>query len=432
MNQHELREIPAAEHDPARPAAGIRTFRALAFRDFRYLWLGQITNSASIWTEQVARPLLVLDLVPDPTQAAIHLGLVLGARTLPQLGFGLIGGVFADWYDRRTLLLVSKTISMLINIVFAAMLVMGIVELWHVYATTILRGIATSFDQPARQALIPTLVPSENVTNAVALNSASMQTMRIGGGFLAGILVALSGMAGAFVAVALFSAGAVFFTLFLRVPPAPAVGDKSVGAAASSFWEGLKYGWHEIDLRGTFILTLVYFLLGMAYLQVFAPLFAKQVMGLGDEGYGIMISVAGIGALIGALWVATFSPTRGRGPLMLKFMAALGVLLIGFGASTYTPWVGLTFLAIALVGMIQSTFFALANSVLLETTRVDMRGRVMGLLSLDRSAITLGGAIAGFLSAAIGPQIAQMLFGAGCILLAIVLATLLPSVRRLQ
>jgi len=428
------KEMPqtAAEHPAARRSGGLRTFRALAFRDFRYLWLGQITNSASIWTEQVARPLLVLDLVPDPSQAAVHLGLVLGARTLPQLGFGLIGGVFADWYDRRTLLLVSKTISMLINIVFAAMLVLGVVELWHVYATTILRGIATSFDQPARQALIPALVPSEDVTNAVALNSASMQTMRIGGGFLAGILVVLTGIAGAFVAVALFSAGAVFFTIFLRVPPAPSVDDKSVGAAASSFWEGLKYGWHEIDIRGTFVLTLVYFLLGMAYLQVFAPLFAKQVMGLGDEGYGIMVSVAGIGALIGALWVATFAPTRGRGPLMLGFMATLGALLMGFGASTYTPWFGLTFLAIALVGMIQSTFFALANSVLLETTRADMRGRVMGLLSLDRSAITLGGTIAGFLSAAIGPQIAQMLFGAGCVVLAISLATLLPSVRRLQ
>src|SRR3989304_6138248 len=109
MTDNKATAVASAE---GRPRVRGGTFRALGYRDFRYLWLGQITNSASIWTEQVARPLLILNLVPDPAQAAVHLGLVLGARTLPQLGFGLLGGVFADWYDRRTLLLVSKTLSM--------------------------------------------------------------------------------------------------------------------------------------------------------------------------------------------------------------------------------------------------------------------------------------------------------------------------------
>ena len=426
----ETAAIPVVEEFPRR--GRINTFRALSYRDFRFLWLGQVTNSASIWTEQVARPLLILDVVPDPAQAALHLGLVLGARTLPQLGFGLLAGVFADWYDRRTLMLISKTLSMLINVVFAAIVVTGQVELWHVYVSSVLRGIVTSFDNPARQAVLPSLVAPEDLINAVALNSASMQTMRIGGGMLAGILIVLTGMAGAFVAVALFSAGAVFFTVLMRVPSMPAVAEKGIKGAFISLWEGAKYGWRDLTIRGILVLMLVYFLLGMAYLQVFAPLFAKQVMDIGDAGFGLMISTAGVGSLVGALAIATISPSRRRGPALLVIMGLLGLLLIGFALSTYTPWPLMTFGIIALVGMVQSTSFALANSVILQATRVEMRGRIMGLLSLDRASITLGGTLAGLVSAFLGPQLGQVLFGAGCIACAVLLAVSLPSIRKMQ
>lgn len=411
---------------------GIKTFRALGYRNFRFLWLGQLSNSAAIWTEQVARPLLIVSLIPDPAAAALHLGAIQMARTVPQLFFGLIGGVLADWFDRRWLLLLSKTPYMTVNFLFALIILSGNLELWHVYATTVLKAFLTSFDQPARQAVIPSLVASEDLPNAVALNQASMTTMRIGGAPLAALLVALFDFGVTFLFVALFSGGAVIFTYLMRVPPPDFVGEKNLKAGVISLKEGMAYAWRDLDIRGAIILTMAYFLLGMAYLQVYAPLLATHVLGIGKEGYGAMISVAGIGGALGLVVIASTSPTTNRGPIMLVLMALLGVFLIGFGGSTYGFPLAVTFGFIALVGIVQSTFNALATTVLVMSAPVDMRGRIMGILSLDRATIAGGGMLAGFLAAVLGPQQAQMLFGAGCIVFALVLATVMPHIRRLQ
>ncbi|MBI4497912.1 MAG: MFS transporter [Chloroflexi bacterium] len=433
--------------------ASIRTFQALQYRNFRYLWLAQISNSASLWMEQVARPVLVLTIVADPQLAAVHVGGVLAARTFPQLGFGMVAGVMADWYDRRMLIFLSKLVGTIINFLFAILVLSGYVELWHLYATTILRGIATSFDNPARQALIPSLVPPEHLTNAVALNSASMQTMRIGAAAIAGLSLVVIGVGGTFLAVAISGAVAVVLTYLMRVPPMPTIKDKSIGSAFTSLWEGLAYAWDTPTIRGVLLLTVAYFALGMAYLQVFAPLFAKQVLGIGDAGFGLMVSVTGIGSLAGSLFIATVSPSRGRGPIMLVLMGALGILLMVFGLSTYlpgmmaspglevvslgglhlvVPWVAATFLVVIFLGTTQSSYFALSNTVLLEHAPEEKRGRIMGVLALDRSMITLGGTLAGFLSAALGPQLAQILFGAAILIAALSLATLLPSLRKIE
>jgi len=406
----------------------VRTFRALQYRNFRYLWLAQISNSAALWIEQVARPILVLDL----TGSAVQVGMILAARTFPQLGFGLIAGVLADWYNRRTLLLIAQISGMIINLIFALLLLFGKVELWHVYATTILRGIATSFDNPSRQALIPSLVDREHLSNAVALNSSSMQTMRIGGAFMAGLLLAAVGVPGTFLAVALISVLPAVLTNMMRIPPMPSAGRLGLKTGIVSLVEGLEFVWHTPTIRGVMFLTGSYFILGMAYLQVFAPIFAKQVLDIGDAGFGFMVSTTGIGALSGSLFVATFSPTKYRGRIMLVLMIILGSLLISFGASAYLPWIWPTFIIVAFIGIAQSSYFALSNTVLLENTPAEKRGRVMGVLALDRSMITLGGAAAGFTVAALGPQPAQMIFGAGCVITAVVLALTVSSLRDID
>ena len=403
------------------------------------MWLAQITNSAALWMEQVARPILVIDMVGgDPTLAALHVSGVLASRTLPQFGFGLIAGVLADWYDRRTLILVSKIIGMVINFLFAFLLLSGMAELWHVYATGVLRAIATSFDNPARQALIPSLVPPQHLANAVALNSASMQTMRIGAASIAGISLALIGVPGTFLAVAIISVGAVILTYLMHVPPMPHVSGKSVKSAFGSMWEGMVYAWQVPSIRGVLLLTLTFFTLGMAYLQVFAPLFAKVVLDIGDSGYGLMVAVTGIGSLAGSLTIATLSPSKWRGPLMIILMSVLGVMLVLFGASTYLPrlfgeqWIIVMFVTVIFLGALQSSYLALGNTLLLEQAPEEKRGRIMGVLSQDRSMITFGATLAGILSAAFGPQIAQMLFGVGLILCAIGVSTFLPIIRKVD
>lgn len=451
--------VGEAGHEPDRSIwstiTDIRTFQALKYRNFRYLWLSQISNSASLWMEQIAKPLLVIDMVSasggDNSLAALHIGGILAARTFPQFGFGLAAGVMADWYDRRMLILVSKFLNTIVNFLFAFLLLSGFMELWHVYVATVLRGVFTSFDNPARQAVLPSLVPLEDLANAVALNSASMQTMRIGAAALAGLSIVVIGMEGTFLAVAIFSALAVALTYLMRVPPMPEVKDKSLRSAFSSLWDGLVFAWQTPTVRGVLLLTFAFFCLASAYTQVFAPLFAKQtnILNIGDQGYGFLVSAAGIGALIGALTVATLIPNRGRGRLMLFLMLTLGGLLIAFGLSTYLPalmgtpglelpmsvvlpWSAAAFGVILFLGAVQTSYLALTSTVLLEVTPDDKRGRIMGVLALDRSMITLGGMVAGFLSAVIGPQLAQILFGVAVIGFALSLSTLLPSLRKIE
>ena len=152
-------------------------FASLAYRDFTYLWLGQIAHAGALWVDMVARPLLVLAL----TGSAVHLGLVIAVRTVPSFGLGLVAGVVADSFNRRTVLITTKVIVLLLAIIFAVALVLDWIDLWHVYLFTFLRGATQAFDQPARIAMVPSIVPKHLVTNAMALSSGSMQVMRIFG-----------------------------------------------------------------------------------------------------------------------------------------------------------------------------------------------------------------------------------------------------------
>ena len=179
-------EEPEDGISPVKPGKG-GVFASFQYRDFKYLWLGQISQALALWMEQIARPLLILS--PIIGGSAVHLGLVFAARTVPQLGMGIFAGVIADWYDRRTILLVAKTGSATMNFILAALVLSGAIELWHIYAHAFIKGAFNSLDQPARQSMIPSIVPREQVTNAVALNSATMNTMRIVGAAMAGVLV---------------------------------------------------------------------------------------------------------------------------------------------------------------------------------------------------------------------------------------------------
>lgn len=413
---------------PASPRLRARTFQALRYRNYRYLWFGQIAHAFSLWMEQIARPILVLEL----TGSAFHLGLILAARTAPQLLVGVWAGVIADWYDRRRILLVSKSGAALVNFLLAALVLSGRVELWHVYATTMLKGIFMALDQPARQSLIPSVVPPDQITNAVALNSATMNTMRIVGAAAAGLMLAFVGIGWTFMAVAVIFSSGVYFTTLLSVFHDSRVREKSLRGAISSFKEGVAFAWSTPAIKWIIVLAMVFFAFGMSYMQVFAPLFATQILGIGDQGFGFLMSTTGIGALIGALTLATVNPNHRRGIAIMGVMTLFGIMLILFSLSTYGSPLILSFLVIALIGMFQTPFHALSNSVLLDASPEDMRGRVIALLSLDRVLIMGGGTLAGILATAIGPQSAQIIFGGLIVCCTLLIAVLVPGLRRVN
>ena len=432
-----------------------QTFASLKYRDFTFLWLGQITHAFALWIDQIAKPLMIIHL----GGGGLELGLVLVTRTIPAVIFGMLAGVIADNFNRRMVLLLTKIVVFGLSVVFTAMIFMGLLEMWHIFAYNALRGMTMAFDQPARRAMIPTIVPGYLVTNAMALSTGSMTAMRIAGAAVAGGLVATMGFGVTYAVMTAIYLVAVFFTWMLRPADHERSGYQGMRSMGNDFVEGVKYAWRIPDIRGILIISLGWFTFGMAFMQVFAPLFAADVLKVDPEGTGFvdslvrmiswgksggeegevrgagllgaMLSIAAIGSTFGALVLAKTNPSKHRGLIMLMLLFAFGVLLITFSASTYLNSVPLALFVLLFLGVGQAGFFPLINAVLVEKAHETMRGRVLGVLALDRTMTTAGGAVAGLMAEAMGAQMAQILFGAGLIVTAIVMS-FSPALRRIQ
>ena len=411
-------------------AARASMFSSLYIRDFRLLWLGVSSHSAALWTENIARPYLVYELTGSPAQ----LGLVIVARTLPQFAFGIFAGVAIDWFDRKRVLQLSQIGAFVLNVSFAVLLVAGLLELWHIYAAAAIRGVTMAFDQPARQSLVPEVVPPDRVTNAIALFSATQNTMRIAGTAASGFLIAVIGVNGAFVAIAVIYAGTVTATSMLRVPPHVPPPTSGAGAMLSGLGEAMRYAWRTPTIRGAIGLALIYFAFGLSFMQLFAPLFALEVLNIGAFGFGVMMSLTGAGSLVGALTIASRSPRR-LGVLVPLMMVAFGALLILFALSTYLPgelgraWIALSLLLVFGAGLFQSGAFALVQVIMLDAAPDQMRGRLMGLLAFDRATMMMGAAAGGLLAEAIGTQPAQIIYALLVIVGAVAVLLLAPGFR---
>jgi MFS family permease len=404
------------------------TFASAAYRDFNWLWLGQMSHAFALWLEQIARPLLILAL----TDSATQLGLVILTRTIPAVVLGLVAGVIADNFNRRMVLIVTKVIVFGLSVVFALLVVTGWVEVWHIYLFSFLRGATMAFDQPARRAMIPSIVPAHLVTNAMALSTGSMQVMRIAGAATAGFLMDSFGLAAPFVAIVIIYIFAIFFTWKLNVPDHQRSGYQGARRMGGDLIEGLQFAWRTPTVKGVLIIALGYFTFGMAFMQVFAPLFAVDVLDIGYRGFGFMISLMGAGGVVGALILASANPSKGRGNLMLGLLVVFGLLLTIFATVASLNLVVAAFAVVAIIGMAQSAFFPLINSILIEAAPDHMRGRVMGVMSLDRAMMAFGGAAAGILADRIGVEISQIIFGIACIITAVGMFTFYPPLRHIK
>ena len=428
----ELTELRQEAAQKRRRFSASTTFASFRYRNFTILWMGQITNAGALWLEIVARPLLVLAI----TGSAAQLGLVMGVRTAAALLFGLLAGVVADNFKRRTVLLAAQGATFITSLIFALLIVFTDIQLWMVYFFTLFRGITMAFDQPARRAMIPSIVPKSLVTNAMALSTGSIQIMRIAGAAAAGLLVGFGGFEAAFLAIAGAYLLSVLFNSLLRVPDHTRRGYEGVRRMGGDMMDGLRYAWGNANIRGVLVIAMGYFIFGLTFLIVFAPLFGTQVLGIGEEGFGLMISMTGVGGIVGAVVLASASPSTHRGLILLITMAAYGVLMVIFSGATYLDSraivLPLVFFLAMLVGFGQSIIFPLVNASLVDSAKEEMRGRVLGLLSMDRAMSAFGGAIAGFMAAALGVQMAMIVFGVGCFFTAVGMFLFYPALRRID
>jgi MFS family permease len=402
-----------------------QTFRALRHRNFRLLWLGQTGHSASLWMDQVARAVLVLDLTGSP----VVLSLVIAARLAPILLFGLLAGAVADRADKRQVLLITQYVSLASHVAVAALALSGSIEVWHVFVTAFVAGTAMAFNQPVRQSLIPATVPPEDLMNAVGLNSAALSFMRIGGGSLAGLLLIPFSVGGVYLVNAGIYVFVTFTTWMMHLPKEDRSGRPRQGIFAD-LKDGFSYVAGNRELALVTGLALILFVFGFPYQQVFVPLLAKEVLDMGNSGVGFLAGATGVGAFVGSLVVAWKSGVARPGIQLMINMLIFGGALV---AISLQETIVLTALLLALAGSMTVTYMAFTNGILLENSTPEMHGRVMSLLSLDRGLIPVGAIVAGLLASGLGVRQGLFLMGATILVLSgLVLLVAAPWLAQIR
>ena len=376
-----------------------RTFHALGHsRNFRLFFVGQAISVTGTWMQMVAAAWLVLRLTGSGVALGIDTALAFG----PILLLGPLGGSLADRHDKRSILLATQVTFGGLALALWAVVASGVVELWMVYGLSLLQGITTAIDQPTRQSFFAEMVEARDLPNAVSLNSAVMTGTRIVGPALAGALIAGVGLPWCFFLNAVSYLGVIVALLAMR---AKELRPQRAPREAGAIREGLRYAWRTGALRRPLLLMSVLYLFTFNY-SVLMPLFAERTFQ-GDAGtLALLFSVAGIGSLAGALFMAG-RPRPGERPLAV---AAVGVGIVTTLVA-FAPSLDVAVVSMLPLGAASIVFFVTANSTLQLTSRPEMRGRVMALYGIVFLGTTpFGAPIAGWVGQHLGPRFA---FAAG-------------------
>ncbi len=361
----------------------------------------------------VALGWLVIDLTGSP----LDLGFMSASQAIATIGFSLLGGVVADRMNRRRLIQVAQLGAASCAAILSALVAFGAIELWHIIVIAFAFGSFQAFDHPSRQALLPHLVPREDLMNAVALSSAVWQTSRIVGPSIAGILIATVGVATCFALTAMGFLTFVVAVSLIRVPST-----HTRVAASMTLSRELLTGFQHIGENPLYrtLIGLSFFnaVFGLSYV-VLMPAFATDVLTLGPSGLGVLYSAAGIGALAGTLLVASLGDHQHKGSLVVWGAFGFGALLITFSLITSFP---ISLGVLVIMGASTSVYMTTAATMIQERLDDRYRGRVMGIYGLTWSLMPLGGLQSGAIASVLGVQTAIGIGGAAVVISALVLA----------
>jgi MFS family permease len=400
-----------------------RTFSSLRHADFRYLWAGTFFMSAGQWIQQVTLGWLMYELTRSPAM----LGMMNGLRMLPFLVSSPLAGVAADRMDRRKLLVSTQCALVVTAFIVGALAVSGLLEVWHLFAVTLVTGIAWSFNEPVRQSVVPNIVPREDLMNAVALNSMAFNTNKVLGPALGGMFIAAFGAAGNFFVQGL-AYGAVLVTIFwMSFPRSPIEARRT--SVLANLKEGLAYVWSTPTILALLIADLVPRIFAVPY-QTLMPVFQKDVLHVGPEGLGFLMAAPAVGALLGLFTLASLSSLfRRRGVLLLGAVGFMGLFLVIFSWVTSFP---VALIVLVGVGYCQSLCIITTNTLIQVTVPDALRGRVMGLYMLDRGLMPAGSLLAGATAQFIGAPATVEIMGFLVILLALAIAFGMPIIRKIE
>jgi len=367
--------------------AGI-TFSSFSLPNYRWFFFGQGTSLVGSWVRSTAQGWLVYLI----TGSRFDLGTVAALSQLP-LVLSPFAGAVADRIDKRRLLLGLAAFAMALSLALAALVWSGEIRTWHVMAIAALAGLEMAFEIPVRQSYVVEMVGREKLHNAIALNSAMFNSARMIGPAVAGLLMAgfggegagLRGIAACFLFDGL-SFLAVMFAL-LKIRPVPIEKAPEEGGWRERLAAGFAYVRGDRRTRVLLTLLAVCTVFGWSYLALM-PAFAKDVLGLGEVGFGLLLSANGIGAALGALWVAGRAESEGRAAIRRRVFGSLGLfaaMVMAFSRTTHPVLAGAC-LAVAGFGAI--TFVSTSNTLIQVAVPNHLRGRVMGIW-----AFTFGGAM---------------------------------------
>ncbi len=399
---------------------GFSTFSSLRNIDYRYLWIGNLFNTGGLWIQQVTISWLVWEL----SGSAALVGITAGLRFVPFIFLGPLGGVAADRLDRRRLLMITQTVMAAAAVVFAMVVALDWVRVWHAMVFSFVMGCGFTLNMPVRQSLIANTVPLEELGNAIALNATAVNASRIIGPAAGGVLIVAFGAAGNF----LLQAGLYLCMVAVIFPMKAPYRDGAPASKASAFGslkEGVHYVWGNKTLFGLVILSFIPSLFVMPILQIM-PVFTEKVLHAKADIYGYLMASFGVGGLLATLTMASFGSSIRSGWMGIAALSSAAIMVILLSQSGM-PWIA--FLLLAAVGFFIMTF-KVNNNTLVQILAPDaLRGRIMSIYQLDHALTPLSYFVLG-----VGADIfsAPTAMAASGVLGLVVTAALMASVKQIR
>lgn len=387
-------------------------FSALYYRDFRLFWFGQLISLSGSWMQVVAQGWLVYSLTKSP----FYLGMVAAAASLPILLFTLIGGVIADRYPKRNLLLLTQALSIIPALMMGILTSLGMITVWHIALLAAFLGTINALDIPTKQSFLIELVGRGHIVNAIALNSAAFNGARIIGPMIAGISIAYLGISACFFINALSFLAVIVALSRMNIKGEIKV--KSEGVVRD-FMKGIGFIRGNREIIRLMILIAVFSLVGLPYITLL-PVFAVEVFDKGAKGLGFLVGASGIGALTAALSIAVKGDIKNK----TRFMSVAGLCfssaLIVFSISKIF-WISLIVMMFGGWGVV--SYLAAANSYIQVSVPDEIRGRVMSVYSLlFLGTVPIGNAIMGVSADLIGTANVVTVAGIICFFASVIFA----------
>ena len=380
------------------------TFAALGNRDYRLFWGANFSMYISRWMQMTTLSWFVL----ERTNSAFNVGLIGFFGMVPFLVLGVFGGFLADNLNKKRLIIITQFLTFFSALIFLVLLIFDSVNYWYAYIAIVIPGIGWALDMPSRRSVIMDIIGPSATTNGVALDSVGMHFSKMIGPAAAGALIAFEGVVGSYLLLTFVMMVGCFFVLMVNQPGSTSevnleshtTSESVIGQVLGNLLEGFKYAISNQAIVGVIVITVFMNLLLFPYMQM-VTVISREVLSVGPLLMGILMSSDGLGALIGSTYIASRSDTKYQGRFFLYGSLLSLVALLIFAMS---KWYLVSLPLLLILGMGTSGFGTMQSTIVLLVSKLELRGRALGIVTLAIGAGPIGALILGAVSESIGPS----------------------------